>query len=187
MGNYPHIWSKGWLLPVHWIRLFVCNQGAFADNLTDAVEGLLIKLGFSKKKHKKTHTQKKKKKKKKKHNQSRECMHYITLDFTFSHLYPCPSSCILLGTFLETILSNCTNPLKYILVWTSMIFFQGTNNRYFPFSIILTYFNFCSSKAISEEKDGKSSGESREVREKEFDTLQVLSTSHNLSVQDSTL
>ena len=37
-GNYPQIWSKGWSLPVQDFCLCVCNQGAYADNLADAVD-----------------------------------------------------------------------------------------------------------------------------------------------------
>ncbi len=34
-GNYPHIWSKGWSLPVRGFCLYVCN-------LADVVDRLLI-------------------------------------------------------------------------------------------------------------------------------------------------
>ncbi len=40
--NYPHVWNIGGSLPVQGIGLCVCYQRAYTDNLSDAVNQLLI-------------------------------------------------------------------------------------------------------------------------------------------------
>ena len=44
-GNYPQVLSKGVPLPVCELCLFVCNQTAYANNLTGVVDRLLITSG----------------------------------------------------------------------------------------------------------------------------------------------
>ncbi len=43
-GNYPHIWSKGWMIPVRGFFLSVI-RGAYADNFVDAVDRILMAYG----------------------------------------------------------------------------------------------------------------------------------------------
>ncbi len=42
--HYSEIWSKGEPLLVRGIGLYVCNHGAYADSVADAVDRLLIFL-----------------------------------------------------------------------------------------------------------------------------------------------
>ncbi len=44
-GIYPQVLSKGVPLPVRQLCLFVCNQTAYANNLTGVVDWLLITSG----------------------------------------------------------------------------------------------------------------------------------------------
>ncbi len=45
--SWVSLWIKGWSLPVRGFFLFVCEQKAYAANITDGVDQLLIYTMYS--------------------------------------------------------------------------------------------------------------------------------------------